>query len=375
MSIKLICFEPWNGRNISKYDSGFGDRVAHWLLAYYLSTLIEDLQIIVEEKYWPELLLLDFPNTISQDIDLLELTDDQLIPISFEKFKNILLNDKNPNLNFSENFYYYIDFSLYLKEKLEPYFRKRKTTYNQIMHEAAPKIKLKLKEASDFMKKEFSESCCIHLRRGLGTFPTMKFLNEIEKLIPIELLNSYWEIFHRKKLGESFSSMEYKYHNSLLEKDDNSEKKVFLTEKHLFDFNWTNSYKIIPDSDYFNLIDNKILLENPNQKIYISSDIPKKYYSYYQDRYPNNIMDKTFYFRKFLNLYKDKLPPEKLRRTYSISIFKTFENVFDLIVACHSKILVKSTSNWSYMSSFYKNKKVIHAARIVSSDSLGSWES
>lgn len=42
-------------------------------------------------------------------------------------------------------------------------------------------------------------------------------------------------------------------------------------------------------------------------------------------------MDKGYYFKKFLNLHKDKLPPEKLRKKYSISIFKTFENVFDLM--------------------------------------------
>ncbi len=91
MAVKLICFEPWRGVGITKYDSGFGDRIRFWVLAHHLSTIINDVQIIVEEKYWPELLLIDFPNTTSQDISSLKLSKNQLLPISCEKVRNIIL--------------------------------------------------------------------------------------------------------------------------------------------------------------------------------------------------------------------------------------------------------------------------------------------
>lgn len=385
MSIKLICFEPWQGNNIFEHDSGFGDRVTHWLSAYYLSTIIKNIQIIVQEYYWPELLLIDLPNTIPQDISSLSLSKNQLIPITFEELKSIILNEDGNFLDSSKDIYYYFNFSVLRVDELYSIFDIKNTTYNDIMHKAVSKIKLKLPVVSNFIEKEFSNSCCIHLRRGLGTFPTLKFLNEIEQFLPKETIDSYWKLFHASRLGNSKNSNEYKYYDSLLEKDTDIEEISSSTEKILYDdflqwkpekklnFNWTNSYKIISDSDYFDLIDNVILIENPNQKIYISSDIPKKYYSYYYDRYPNNIIDKTYYLKQFITLHKNKLPQEKIKLKYSISILKTFENVFDLMVACHSEILVKSTSNWSHVSSMYKKKKVIYADRTVSMTKLGKW--
>ena len=376
MSIKLICFEPWAGSNISEHDSGFGDRITYWLFAYYLSTLIKDIQIIVQEYYWPELLLIDLPNTVSQDISSLRLSKNQLIPITFEEFKNIVLTENGNFLDFSENIYYYFSFSVLCVEELYDIFNIKNVTYNYVMHKAVSKIKLKLPVASNFIEKEFSDCCCIHLRRGRGTFPTEKFLNEIEQFLSKETIDLYWKIFHLDRLGDSKNSKQYRYYDLLLEKDTNTEEISLSAQWNLDknnNYNWVNAYKIIPDSDYFNLIDNIIFAENPDQKIYISSDIPKKYYSYYYDRYPNNIMNKSYYFKKFLSFYANKISPEKLKIKYSISIFKTFENVFDLMVGCHSKIVVKSTSNWSAFFSTYKKKKVIHAGRLVSMTSLGNW--
>lgn len=383
MSIKFISFEPWAGSNIYENDSGFGDRITYWLFAYYLSTIIKDVQIIVPEHYWPELLLIDFPNTIPQNIHSLGLSKNQLIPITFEKFKNIILTEDGNFLDNSKDIYYYFSFSILRVEELYDIFHLKNVTYNYIMHEAVSKIKLKLETASNFVENLFSDSCCIHLRRGLGTFPTLKFLSEIEQFLPKETIDFYWKLFHSNRLGDSKNSKQYKYYDSLLEKDTDIAKipssPQSIQQSPLWNpqkdanYNWANAYKIIPDSDYFNLIDNVILKENPNQKIYISSDIPKKYYSYYYDRYPNNIMNKNYYFKKFLSLYKNKISPEKLKIKYSISIFKTFENVFDLMVGCHSKIVVRSTSNWSAFFSAYKAKKVIQADKIVSMTSLGNW--
>jgi hypothetical protein len=195
----------------------------------------------------------------------------------------------------------------------------------------------------------------------------------MERFLSKETVDFYWKTFHRERLGKSIRSKTYKYYDFLIDKDTDTEKKYLPTKKVAYDYTWVNNYKIISDSDYFNLIQTVILKENPDQKIYISSDIPKKYYSYYYDNFPNNIMDKEFYFKKFLNLYKNKLPAEKFKNQYSIPIFKIFENVFDLMVGCYSETVVKSTSNWSKISALYKKKNIIHADRILSINSLGNW--
>lgn len=370
MAVKLICFEPWRGVGITKYDSGFGDRIRFWVLAYHLSTIIDDLQIIVEEKYWPELLLIDFPNTISQHISSLGLSKNQLIPISCEKVRNIILTGDTNFLNSSSNIYYYFNFSIHA---IGDIFTGLNITYEYMLHNAISKIKLNLPEASDYMQQQFSDCCCIHLRRGNGTFPTLKFLSEIKQFLPREILNSYWKTFHKERLGKSINSKEYKYYDFLIERDTDTENKNLSIENNLRDFNWVNEYKIVTDSDYFNLIINFILKEDPNQKIYISCDIPKQYYSYYYDNFPNNIVDETFHFKIFLKFYEGKIDSEKLGKKYSIPIDKVFENVFDLMIGCYSKIVVKSTSNWSQICSLYKKKQVIHASRITSTNSSGNW--
>jgi hypothetical protein len=380
MTVKLICFEPWRGKFITKYDSGFGDRMRFWELAHYLSTIIDDMEIIVEEKYWPELLLLDFPNTTSENISSLRLSENQLIPISYQEVKNIIITKKSELLNSSGDNYYYFNFLM--PDIPNNIFYGTNIPYDLAIHNAVSKIKLKIPEASDYMQQQFSDYCCIHLRRGNGTFPTLKFLSEIRQFLPSEVVRSYWNQFHRSRIGNSIKSREYKYFDSMIERDTDTEDKNLSyiqtiqgksAETVLRDFTWVNEYKIIPDSDYFNLIVNFILKENPDQKIHISSDIPKQYYSHYYDNFPHNIVDKTFHFEMFLKFYEGKLDSEKLRKKYSIPIDKVFENVFDLMVGFHSKIIVKRISNWSEICSLYKKKKVIHASRITSTNSLGNW--
>jgi hypothetical protein len=369
MSIKLVCFEPWKGLGITQYDSGFGDRIKYWVLAYQLSLIIEDIQIIVEEKYWPELLLLDLPNTKTENITRRSCRN-KLISIGWEEVKNIMLTGNSTVLDSSNDVYYYLDFSL---EDFVNIFEGQNVTNNFIMHKAVSEIKLKLPIVSDFMQQEFSDCCCIHLRRGHGTFPTLKFLQEMEQFLSKERVNFYWRNFHRSRLGDSVHSKTYKYYDSLIERDTDIKEKNLSSNQLIYDYKWVNNYKIVLDSDYFNLIQNFILKEKYDEKIYISSDIPRAYYSYYYNNFSSNIMDEDVYFLKFSNLHKGQIPTEQLEKRYSIPISKVFKNVFDLMVGCYSKTIVRSTSNWSKISSLYKRKKVIHADRITSTNSLGNW--
>jgi hypothetical protein len=46
----LVCLEPWGGQGISKRDTGFGNRVIHWAILYYISTLLGELFITMEKN-------------------------------------------------------------------------------------------------------------------------------------------------------------------------------------------------------------------------------------------------------------------------------------------------------------------------------------
>jgi len=371
MSIKIICFEPSNGDDITKYDSGFGDRMRFWILAHYISTIINNVEIIVEEKYWPELLLLNLPNTKTENITR-ESYGNKLIPLSYQEVKNIVSTKNGELLNSSSDIYYYFNFLM--SDICKHIFDGTNVPYDWVIHNAVSKIKLNSSEASDYMQQQFSDYCCIHLRRGNGTFPTIKFLKEFKQFLPIEIISTYWEQFHKENLGRSIKSKDYKFFDCMVQRDndikdrDSPEFKPFISY-----FKWVNEYRIVTDSDYFNLIINFLLKEDPNQKICISSDIPKKYYSYYYQNFPHNIIDTTIQFRTFLKFYEGKLDPKKVTKKYSIPVDKVFENVFDLVVGFHSKIIVKSTSNWSEICSLYKKKKVIYASMIESTNSLSNW--
>lgn len=398
--IQIICPEPWNGDCVNEHDTGFGDRIFHWIFHYNICTIVGNIQIIVPEKYWPELLLINLPNTITKDFSL--LNKNQLFPIDFQQLTDIISNEKNNFLKDSENIYYYFNIPLkYFPKIYYLIIEKKYKTYDQILGEPISKIHLKNLLVEKFFEEEFSNCCCIHLRRGHGTFPTKKFLEELKHNLSESQIKDYWEQFHKNKIGKSEFSKKYLIHQKFLDKTATEEKYVNpyfnlnndITPKTLLEspelflelessapsnvnyqiFDWIHVWKITSDSDYFNLIDNTILIENPNQKIYISSDIPMKYYSYYYDRYPNNIMDKRYYFKKFLNFYKGKIQKEKISIEYSVSISKTFENIFDLMVGFYSKILIKSNSNWSRISMYYRKKRIAIADQRYLESSLGTW--
>lgn len=50
----IVCLEPWLsdcGEGLSKRDTGFGNRVIDWAILYYISTLLEDCELLVQEEY------------------------------------------------------------------------------------------------------------------------------------------------------------------------------------------------------------------------------------------------------------------------------------------------------------------------------------
>lgn len=308
----IICFEPWGGTAISDKDTGLGNRLLHWASLYYISTICGNCKILVEKKYWPELQFLELPNTESCEKNLnnikstsLKLSSQDIKDIIYEKNLNIL--DDNFDCYYSDEF---ICFE------------------NEITSLGISKIKFKNDNITKFFKDNFSNIFTVHLRRGLGTIPTFGFIKD----------------FLSYKTKEDFKKYCLDYYLSIR-------------------YDPPEEYSIIPDRIYFSVID-EIIKENSNQKFYISSDIKEEYYSYYFDRYSNNIIKKEEYFHKFislLNIQNDFYLSDELNTfvgSKKFSLHSTLANLFDLFVLINSHTLVVDNySTWSIVASLIGRKK------------------
>jgi hypothetical protein len=323
----IICLDPYesdwcrgkvndgNGRHIEVYDTSLGNRIIHWASSYYMSTLYEGCKVIVDEKWWPELEFLDLPNTEVFDIDS-NYIKNSCIRLSPQDIDDII-NNKKQDIFENNSFPYYCD------------------QYTDVGYEiisiGISKIKFKNEKVNEFFKNNFSNFCSIHLRRGLGSYATVGFIKGVlsyanKKKLDMYLQNYYFHNQHTLKLS---------------------------------------SYNIIPDDVYF-LVINGIISENKLQKFYISADIPETYYSYYFDRYPNNIENVKKYFQEFLSFFDYSIikqlsnylkTPRSHRYRKQILI-----NLFDLFVLSHSHTLIGNTSStWTRVASLMSEKKnIIH---------------
>lgn len=305
----IFCLEPWNG-NHKQHDTGLGNRLIHWSAIYYISTLYDNCKIVVEEKYWPELQFLDLPNTEAANIDS-EYIKSNYILLSSQDIRNIINGNKR-NIFDNNSSPYYSDKFISFEER--------------IISVGISKIKFKNKKVNKFFEDNFSDFCSIHLRRGVGTNPTFGFIRDF--------------LCHKSK----------------------KELKTYLGE-YYFNFGHcppSNHYNIIPDSVYFSLID-EIISDNKSQKFYISSDIFESYYSYYFDRYPNNIKKKEEYFKEFLSFFDYDEDINEFYNYLGVNRYlwkETLTNLFDLFILSHSHtILVDSYSTWAIVASIISKKK------------------
>lgn len=341
--MKIVCLEPHLGNSLRECDVGFGDRVAYWTLSYILSTFVEDCQIIVQHYYWPELLFLDFPKTTTKKLSKFEKT--KLLPISFEQYKSIIKQKDISSLD--KDGIYYLNFFNDVGFKLVDEFFGI-STWLDYYSRAVSQVKIKHVGVKEFFQKNFSGVSWIHMRRGHQTFASEKFFHEVDKYMDKTKIESYWKTysvnFQNKKLGSYFDNKD-KYLEQVRDKSNIVE---------------TSGLSITSDETYFRIIDNILLKENKDAKIYISSDIPIEFYSYYYDRYENNLIDKRIYLKSFLELYKNTYFIKKRERLkFSISLYQVIYNIFDLLVGINADNLIIRDSQWSSFVSSFKPKKIL----------------
>lgn len=321
----IICLDPYendwyhgevddaNGHRVKIYDTSLGNRILHWASSYYISTLYEGCKVIVDKNWWPELEFLDLPNTEVFDLDSNHIKN-SCIRLSPQDIDDII-NNKKQNIFENNSLPYYCDQLTFMGD--------------EIVSIGISKIKFKNEKVNQFFKNNFSNYCSIHLRRGLGSNITVGFIK------------GFLSYENKKKLNMYLQS--YYFHNRY---------KIQLS-----------GYDIIPDDVYF-LVMNEIISQNKLQKFYISADISETYYSYYFDRYSNNIKNGKKYFQEFLSFFdysiiKQPFHYPKTRRSPKYRK-QVLINLFDLFVLGHSRKLVgNNSSTWNRVASLMSEKKNI----------------
>jgi hypothetical protein len=122
-----------------------------------------------------------------------------------------------------------------------------------------------------------------------------------------------------------------------------------------------NAYKFIRDDVYFEIID-EILKINPNQKFYVSSDLPKKFLTQFYDKYSNNLLDNTSIIKKITEFLVDNNHDVYKLKTYG----NVVENIVDLFSLSYCNFLIKSNkSTWSEFAEEYRHQPALDATKGV----------
>jgi len=283
-------------------DTGLCNRLFHWEIGQELNKHNDyRYKIFLEESRWPELKeLIDLPNTrVSPE---LEDEDDSI------KYKRLVLNSTKIDEEYIKELYstdlklqdysYHSDFGHTSMENLygEDWYQQGRPIQS---------IKLKDRELEELIKEFAKDKVGIHIRRGRG----IKYDDESVNTLPESIREKYIEF--RKLEGH----LTYKFY----------------------------IYEFITDQKYFDFIES-ILKRKPNQKFYISHDMPDELVEYYYERYPDSIYTKTHFY----DYIKDKF-----KNTNESHV----KNVVDLFTLANTKMVLKHPlSTWSEFSHRYTDK-------------------
>jgi hypothetical protein len=312
--------EPFGGWVKTTEDTGLCNRIFHWEVAHEINKNNNfDYHIILEEKYWPEYKLIELPktkfftniegdpydleklkfiavyDTVNNEIDMAE-------PLSYDKIAKMFGEDScklETGGHYYSNFGYKELSDLYPKETVA------------MMDRPLKEIKLRYKSVEESIKYQVKDAVGIHIRRGNGIPYDEDDLNSI----PEEVRDRYKLV---KRVTRYQSDHFYSFHR---------------------------------DELYFNIMDN-ILELNPNQKFYISSDLPNEIMEYFYERYRNNLIDKN----SILNIVYDYVITAGLKKS-ELEYGNVVENLVDLFSLSFCKFLIKvPTSTWSTFAENYVKK-------------------
>jgi hypothetical protein len=277
-------------------DSGWGQRVYSLEQAYHIGYETNfKYNILVQTPHWPELHFLNIPNVTGIDCqdpdEFIKLENGETASYLGPELLNEILMNKQYHLLDQSDHWYFHEWIEETKDLVrQTYFIKE--------------IKFKDNKIEEYLKDKFKDFVGLHLRRRYW----VKVEREDLKTLPDHLADRYWN-------------------EIALDKDTPIDHYVF-----------------IPDEEYYNVLD-KIVEENENQKIFISSDLPYEFYEYYYDRYKN-----MYSFKDFEDEFK-----AILKETIDDSIVEkypdTVNSLFDSFALSYCKLIVNTPSCFSMFSS------------------------
>lgn len=278
-------------------DTAFGNRLFIWAQFYYLTYRTNfEYKIIVQEEHWPELKFLNLPNTVSLNKNDF-YPKEKTYEISEKHLRSIIFDNKIKHLR-SHN-YWYLD-KWYIVDG----------QYDELDIKS-PYSLIKFKNASinDILSKYFKSFASIHIRR---------------------------------------------YHGIHFDENDLDEMAPHLKEQYLNEVYRAcvpSHYIYIKDEVYFKIIE-KLIHADQNIKIYISTDLPEKFYKHYKTRYfKNTLKDKYDYYEKMKNIMKECFPEELIDKNKRV-----VEDLLDFFVLAYSKfIIMPDYSTWSRIAQKIKN--------------------
>jgi hypothetical protein len=181
----------------------------------------------------------------------------------------------------------------------------------EMMDRPLKEIKLRYKSVEESIKYEVRDAVGIHIRRGNG----IPFNHDDLNSLPEEIRGDFELI------------------------------------KRIPRYQTDNFYSFHQDELYFNIMDN-ILKLNPNQKFYISSDLPDEIIGYFYEKYGDNLIDK----KNILKIVYDYIITSGIKKS-ELEYGNVVDNLVDLFSLSFCKFLIKvPTSTWSIFAENYVKK-------------------
>jgi hypothetical protein len=304
--------------SISELDSGFVNRLIHWRSAYLISKIHNfEYEIQVEYLQWPELRLIELPNTkavcdFSSHTEYLDYKTDFLkwgfneepLPIKKDMINDIIfLNKKLLNNN-----HYFANY---------PFNWDEYTDNNDILK-----------------------------------FPPIKFKYDfIEKILKNHIKNNYVGVHIRRGNGTTLPSIGAKHSNNGITSIIKESDMNIVGWREINKLN-VNNTPYLPDSYYFNYMDS-LIFHDESVKFFVSYDIPYRFIKKFKDRYDNRIITSD----DFLHEIEYELYKKDYR--HDLADYKNVINtVIDLFsLSMCSTVIMNPISSWGLFLKQYKNMK------------------
>jgi hypothetical protein len=288
---------------------------------------------------WPELTILDIPNTVGIDYNIyqnhwyglhehaelffrtiFDAKNEQVSlspPLKYDKI--LSMYESNNFIPFLEKEHWNTEYGYYTLKTLQTRLKNKSNNILQQRHITG--IGFRDKKFQKKIKNTYINYIGIHIRRGSGVTSTDDDINSLDK----NLIEKYKEY-----------------------------KKQYIIEQ-------SDVYPFQKDNIYFDFID-FVLKIKPTQKFYISHDLPDEFILPYYEKYGDLIVTKKDNRENYEKYFSKQIK----NLDHLIKYGNIVENVTDLFSLASCKFMVTSpNSSWSEFAKYYGNVESITSTEIT----------